>query len=460
MNSCLLARRKFEQNAKRTRPTECVSEETVSNEPASVSSIESEATGKITLIMIGLCLAVFLTGMRRFHALGNISWWSAICLFTLSLFQLFYGKLYSLFSIKIVYVATIALFEIGSLICATSPNSAALITGRAIAGLGAADFHRQHHGYNEEIFGVAAIVGPFIGGTITEQTTWRWCFGINLPLGAVTIVICISLIRTPIDAQAQTKSFEEKLRQFDILGTVILIRSLEPVSLVGSKLCHVHYRRCVQRHSLCANLVSAIQGRSTLGSAVILAPIIGGYVVCSVIAGIMTSLVGYYNPAMIVGTVVAAIGAGLLTTVTPSTTTASRVGYGILYGSSVGFGFGQPSYVVQTVPKQNDVSIGVTLITLVQNLSATISVTVGQTIFQNTLTARLETVAPDVDMPLIGSGGATKLISQFPASDRSSVLGAYSTTLVRTLYISLGLSCVSVIGASLTRWKSIERAGC
>lgn len=46
-------------------------------------------------------------------------------LLTLSSFQLFYGKLHSLFSIKIVYMVAIALFEVGSLICTTAPNSTA-----------------------------------------------------------------------------------------------------------------------------------------------------------------------------------------------------------------------------------------------------------------------------------------------------------------------------------------------
>lgn len=68
----------------------------------------------------------------------DLGWWSNAYLLTLSSFQLFYGKLYSLFSIKAVYLVAIALFEIGSLICTTAPTSTALVIGRAVAGLGAA----------------------------------------------------------------------------------------------------------------------------------------------------------------------------------------------------------------------------------------------------------------------------------------------------------------------------------
>lgn len=74
----------------------------------------------------------------EFQTIADLGWWSNGYLLTLSSFQLFYGKLYSLFSIKIVYLVAIALFEVGSLVCTTAPNSASLVTGRAIAGLGAA----------------------------------------------------------------------------------------------------------------------------------------------------------------------------------------------------------------------------------------------------------------------------------------------------------------------------------
>jgi len=56
----------------------------------------------------------------------------------MSSFQLIYGKFYTFFSIKWVFLVAVALFEVGSLICAVSPNSPTLIVGRAISGLGSA----------------------------------------------------------------------------------------------------------------------------------------------------------------------------------------------------------------------------------------------------------------------------------------------------------------------------------
>ena len=56
---------------------------------------------------------------------------------TMCSFQLIYGRIYTLFSLKWCFLGAISIFELGSLICGVSPNSEALIVGRAVQGLGA-----------------------------------------------------------------------------------------------------------------------------------------------------------------------------------------------------------------------------------------------------------------------------------------------------------------------------------
>ncbi|KAK6076982.1 major facilitator superfamily transporter [Seiridium cupressi] len=85
--------------------------------------------GRLALILSGLCLAVFLTGMDQTILATATPVISN---------ELFYGKLYSLCFIKFVYLAAIGLVKVGSLVCATAPNSVALIVGRAITRLSAA----------------------------------------------------------------------------------------------------------------------------------------------------------------------------------------------------------------------------------------------------------------------------------------------------------------------------------
>lgn len=246
---------------------------------SSENSITKPNRTRLTLIMIGICLAVFLTGMVTTHipssllpskVLGanfslsiqdqtilataipvisvefntsqDIGWWANAYLLTLSAFQLFYGKLYSHFPIKNVYLVAIIIFEIGSLICTTAYSSITLIVGRAIAGLGAAGVfsgsvlittkviplvqRAAYLGIMSAAFGLAAILGPFLGAAILQSTTWRWCFGINLPLGAVTVILCGILVHTPSDPSAQSLSLVQKALQLDIPGTVFMVGSL------------------------------------------------------------------------------------------------------------------------------------------------------------------------------------------------------------------------------------------
>ncbi|KAI1439609.1 major facilitator superfamily domain-containing protein [Annulohypoxylon stygium] len=482
--------------------------------------------------MFGLCLAVFLTGMdqtilatatpiisNEFNALDDIAWWSNAYLLTLSSFQLFYGKLYSLFLIKFVYLAAIALFEVGSLICTTAPNSVALIIGRAIAGLGAAGVfsggilittiliplsqRAAYLGIMSAAFGLAAIIGPFLGGALTDHTTWRWCFGINLPLGAVTIILCAILVHTPKEPDIQVTSFLDKLRQLDIPGTVCMVGSLicllmalqwggssypwnssrviallvvfavllilflvTQATPVASKSRTISttllrnrdiwlaasYAMCITGGVYVAILYlpvwfQAVRGSSAFSSGTLLTPLIGGYVVASIIAGGITSAIGYYNPGLILGTILSIAGAALLTTINMNSSISKIVGYQLLYGFGVGFGFGQPSYVVQTLLSPSDVPVGVTFITLMQNLSASIFVAVGQSILQGQL--HIESLL---------NSGAEDFASPLSPESRQQALAVYSKCLILTLYISLALSCVSVIGAAGIRWQSMKNA--
>ncbi|KAJ8122633.1 hypothetical protein ONZ43_g1217 [Nemania bipapillata] len=485
-----------------------------SNDPGRPSDPTQQPDGRrLFLIMVGLCLAVFLTGMdqtilatatpvisNEFHSLGDIAWWSNAYLLTLSSFQLFYGKLYTLFPIKIVYLAAIVLFEVGSLVCTTAPNSVALIVGRAIAGLGAAGIfsggilittriiplseRANYLGVMSGAFGLAAIIGPFIGGALTDRATWRWCFGINLPLGAVIVVLCAVFVRVPREADSGPSTVAAKLTELDFVGTLSMIGSLisllialqwggatypwnngrvialftvagvlaimfvvsQATSITGKTRTIPRaiarnrdvwlagsYATCVSGGVYIAVLYlpvwfQALHGKSALGAGTLLIPLIAGYVVCSVVAGGLTSAVGYYNPGMMIGAGLAIAGSALLTTIRLNSATGRVVGYELLYGFGIGFGFGQPSYIVQTVLDPVDIPIGVTLITLLQNLSASIFVAAAQSLFQGELRRRLSTVAPSIDTSAILGSGAGDFLSSFPPDLQSQCCILHSRT--------------------------------
>ena len=91
-------------------------------------------------------------------------------------------------------------------------------------------------------FGLAAACGPLLGGVFTTTLTWRWCFWINIPCGAATFLYCLFFVHgigKDANDEARSKSLIGKLKQFDWIGSPVLILALVclllALELAGSK---------------------------------------------------------------------------------------------------------------------------------------------------------------------------------------------------------------------------------
>ncbi|KAK8097108.1 MFS gliotoxin efflux transporter glia [Apiospora kogelbergensis] len=190
----------------------------------------------LDMSIIGTAIPMITT---EFNSMADAGWYGSAFFLALASFISAWGKAYKFFSLRIVYVVAVFLFEVGSLLCALAPNSIALICGRAIQGLGGAGIAGGGYtitafvcppriqpiviGLMGSVFTVASIAGPLLGGVFTSNVTWRWCFYINLPIGGLTMFAMLVWFRTPAAAKVSHGTpWPEILLSFDPIGSALV----------------------------------------------------------------------------------------------------------------------------------------------------------------------------------------------------------------------------------------------
>jgi MFS family permease len=200
------------------------------------------------LILLGLDQSILATAVPtmtdHFHTVADVGWYSSAYRLMMCAFQFMFGKVYKIFSIKRVFLATVGVFLVGSLVCTMAPTSKVFVLGRAVTGLGAAGimagvytllvrlFPLRKRPVNVSLFSVvedlAVVAASILGGVLTERLSWRWCFWISLPIGGLTMMITAIFLADEKENSAVTTelSWRQKLAQLDLLGNLFFVPSL------------------------------------------------------------------------------------------------------------------------------------------------------------------------------------------------------------------------------------------
>jgi EmrB/QacA subfamily drug resistance transporter len=396
-----------------------------------------------------------------------LTWTITIYLLTSTITVPFYGKLSDLFGRKPLLLIGIVLFLIGSALSGLSQNMAQLILFRGIQGLGAGALfpislavigdlftpaeRGRYQGLFGAVFGISFIVGPALGGFLTDQVSWHWVFYVNLPIGLISLYVIWRLLPT-MRARNAT-------RNLDYLGALVFtiaiglllvgltnkqsmdwtnpwVGGLILAGLVGSAIFVVveHFakepivpldlwrNRTFVSSMLATFMVSfgffgaiiflprwfqVVRHDSATVSGYEVFPLLFGLIFSSIVAGILVSRTGRYKTLVIGAVAVMVVGLVLMQVTIKSDVSVPQLWLAMFV---TGLGIG-PTLSVFTIIVQNAVpfsKLGVATanLTFFRQIGGSVGLAISGTIFANSLASEL----PQKLSPII-----TKIAAAAPA---------------------------------------------
>ncbi|PVH74376.1 hypothetical protein DL98DRAFT_552242 [Cadophora sp. DSE1049] len=462
-----------------------------------------------------------------FKSLSDIGWYGSAYQLTSSAFQPFSGKIYAHFSTKWSFLTFFFLFELGSLLCAAAQDSVMLIVGRAVAGIGSSGLinggltivsaclpvHKQPAatGILISFCQLGIALGPILGGAFTEYVSWRWCFYINLPIGAV-VGGFIGLIGIPEATRKLPvrQVLGTAISSLDLIGLGMFVPSAVMFFLAlswggndyawgsatiiglfcGSFVTIVifliwEYRKgdaamvpfsilrmrimwsasstmfFFQGVLFCANYYlpiyyQTVRGKSPITSGVNMLPIVMFQVFMAVVSGVSVQKFGYYLPFVIAGTSITAIGYGLFSMLEPSSSTGHWVGYEVVFGLGAGCAGAMAFIAMQSAIPAAQISVAMGTLLFIQNLGGAIWLTIPQIIFSSSLRTTIPHYAPDIDARTVIAAGANSVREVVSGADLPGVLKAYNASINRVMYMGVGIACAAFVCGWWMGWKDVR----
>ncbi|HZR96544.1 MAG TPA: MDR family MFS transporter [Gaiellaceae bacterium] len=382
-----------------------------------------EDAPRVRLIFSALLLVILLASLDQtivatalptivgeLGGLAHLSWVVTAYLLASTITGPLYGKFGDLYGRKTTLQVAIVVFLVGSILCGIAQNMPELIAFRALQGLGAGGLitttiavvgdiippreRGRYQGVFGAVFGVSTIVGPLLGGFFVDHLSWRWIFYVNMPVGAVALVVigavfhartervehavdyvgaaalagglsCIVLFTSLGGTTFAWRSPESVL--LVVLGVVLLVaflfverRATEPIlplelfrnrtfsvtSIIGFIIGLALFGAV----TYLPVFLQIVKGRTPTASGLLLTPMMGGLLITSIASGRLISRFGRYRAFPIVGTAVMTVAMYLLSRLDVGTTSV----YTGVSMAVLGLGLGMVMQVL-VLAVQNDV---------------------------------------------------------------------------------------------------------
>jgi EmrB/QacA subfamily drug resistance transporter len=346
-----------------------------------------------------------------------------------------YGKLSDIYGRRPFFLLGITLFSLGSVISGLATSMEMLIAGRAIQGLGAGGLiplavaaigdiipprrRGKWQGFLGAVFAMSSVLGPAVGGWLTDNASWRWCFFVNLPLAGLALaVVWFGFVRRPRHEEHSIDYLGAVLLTFGaaagllaavwggseypwdspviggLLAAAALLlgafvwqerRASEPILPLDLFRGRTFSAATVAVFALGASMFVAIiyvplfaqrvLGESASGSGAVLTPLMLGIIATSILAGQLVSRTGHYRPVLLGGPPLLATGFLLLAGLDVHATQLDLTRDVVIVGFGIGLMMQTLTVAVQNSVRRRNLGIATASTQFFRTVGAMVGVT-------------------------------------------------------------------------------------
>jgi len=452
--------------------------------------------------------------------LNHLSWVVTAYLVASTVTTPLYGKISDLYGRKRVFQFAIVVFLVGSALAGLSQNMTELIAFRGLQGIGAGGLmtlamtiigdivppreRGRYQGYMGAVFALASVVGPLLGGFFVDNLSWRWVFYVNIPVGAVALVVTSVVLDLP---------HRRVSHSIDYLGTALLVGGVGSVLLavtwggtqyawssatiitlavVGSVLlaAFIAVERRVAEPVLPPYLfrnrvfavatatmfivglamfggiiylplfLQVVTGRSATNAGLLLLPLILGIMFTAILSGRVISRTGRYKAFPVAGMLVMAFGMYLLSTMGQTTSTLETSAYMAVLGLGLGMVMQVLVLAVQNAVDKRDLGTATGAATFLRSMGGSFGVALFGAVLTNQLASNLRELLPGGSLPpgvspdtLKGSPAA---ILSLPDAVRGPVIEAFARSIDTVFLIGVPIAIIGFAIALLLREEPLR----